>query len=112
MARSGRSHDDAALASAQELAALAAPMVVNARLVGQHADAQAALHTSEERLRLAVEAGDLGIWDWDIVRDRVEWSERLCTLHGSERGTERTLRARRSVMCRAAQTLHPPRGIG
>ena len=36
----------------------------------------------DERLRLAIEAGQLGIWDWDIEADRVEWSERVYELHG------------------------------
>ena len=33
-----------------------------------------ALKLSEERLRLAVTAGRLGTWDWDIAADRLEWS--------------------------------------
>ncbi len=39
-----------------------------------------------ERLRLAIEAGQLGIWDWDIEADRVEWSDRVYQLHGVESG--------------------------
>jgi len=82
MSRSGRSHGAGHLAAAQDLAALAATVVDNARLVAQHARAQDALRASEERLRLAVEAGDLGIWDWDIPTDRVTWTDAVYRLHG------------------------------
>ncbi len=44
--------------------------------------AEAALRDSEERLRLALEAGKLGIWDWDILSNKVTWSERVYELHG------------------------------
>jgi PAS domain S-box-containing protein len=33
------------------------------------------LRESEERLRLALAAGNIGAWDWDIAADRVTWSE-------------------------------------
>jgi len=33
------------------------------------------LRESEERLRLALECGRLGAWDWDLSRDEVVWSE-------------------------------------
>lgn len=45
-----------------------------------------ALRESEERLRSAIEAGRLGAWDWDIVHNRVNWSERLYEFHGLKPG--------------------------
>jgi PAS domain S-box-containing protein len=39
-----------------------------------------------ERLRLALEAGRMGTWDWDIRRDRITWSENLEGIHGIARG--------------------------
>ena len=33
-----------------------------------------ALRESEERLRLALDAGKCGVWDWDIRKDQVTWS--------------------------------------
>jgi PAS domain S-box-containing protein len=36
---------------------------------------EATLRESEERLRLALAAGNIGVWDWDIAADRVTWSE-------------------------------------
>ena len=44
------------------------------------------LRGSEDRLRLAVDAGQLGIWDWDIVNDRVKWTDRVYELHGVAQG--------------------------
>ena len=38
-------------------------------------DAEVNLRQAEERLRLAVRAGNIGIWDWDVARDVVDWSE-------------------------------------
>ncbi len=41
-----------------------------------------ALKASEERLRLAMDVGRFGIWDWDIPGNRVTWSPRLYEFHG------------------------------
>jgi signal transduction histidine kinase len=81
MGRSGRHHTQDDVAFAAEFALLSAPMVVNARLLEQHRHAEAALRSSEQCLRMAVEAGQVGIWDWDIVRDRMTWSDRVYEMH-------------------------------
>ena len=44
--------------------------------------ARAALQESEERLRLALEAGDMGIFDWDLVTDVLTCSPEFARLHG------------------------------
>jgi PAS domain S-box-containing protein len=80
--RSGRTHTPEHLARAQELAAIAAPIIANRRLVEQHLKAREALQRSEEFLRTATEAGDLGLWEWDIPNDRITCSKRLLELHG------------------------------
>ncbi len=87
MGRSGRAHSREHLLLASELANLAAPVVMNARLLEQHRHAEMALRESEERLRLAVDAGELGIWDWDIDADRLAWSDRVFALHGLTAGS-------------------------
>ncbi|MES2124926.1 MAG: PAS domain S-box protein [Gemmatimonadota bacterium] len=51
--------------------------------------AEAALSSSEERLRLALEAGGMGVWDWDIQTGALSWTEQLEPLHGLEPGTFR-----------------------
>ena len=48
--------------------------------------AELSLRESEERLRLGLIAGNTGTWDWDIVQDRVTWSEELYKFHGLKPG--------------------------
>ena len=47
--------------------------------------AQNALLDSEERFRLAAEAAGLGIWDYDAVRGRREWSDEFKAMLGLDR---------------------------
>ena len=49
--------------------------------------AESALWQSEERLRLALEAGQLGIWDWNVLTDEVTWSDDAEQLFGLPSGT-------------------------
>ncbi len=44
--------------------------------------AEDALRAREEHLRLALEAGGMGTWEWDIATNRVAWSPTVKTLHG------------------------------
>ncbi len=44
------------------------------------------LAVSEERLRLALEAGHMGVWDWNIQTNELNWSKSLEPLHGLESG--------------------------
>ncbi len=44
--------------------------------------ARMALEESEQRQRLAVDAGRIGLWDWDIINDRIDWSDRTYEFHG------------------------------
>jgi PAS domain S-box-containing protein len=46
-----------------------------------------ALRLSEQRLRLALAAGRMGTWDWDLTTGKVVWSLGVETLHGLEQGT-------------------------
>jgi PAS domain S-box-containing protein len=40
------------------------------------------LRVSEERLRLAIEAGEIATWHWDLPRDAVQWSPHCYRLYG------------------------------
>ena len=40
------------------------------------------IRESEERLRLALESGKMGTWEWHIAENRVFWSPALQELHG------------------------------
>ena len=42
---------------------------------------------SEARLRFALEAANMGTWDWDLATNTVRWSENLERLHGAAPGT-------------------------
>jgi PAS domain S-box-containing protein len=48
--------------------------------------AEASLRGSEERLQLALRAGKLGVWDWNVVADRIDWSDLIYTIHGLRDG--------------------------
>ncbi|HEX6323319.1 MAG TPA: PAS domain S-box protein [Vicinamibacterales bacterium] len=50
----------------------------------RHAAEQA---ESEARLRLALEAGRMGSWEWDVATDTIAWSAPLERMHGLEPGT-------------------------
>ena len=46
--------------------------------------AEQALRDSEERLQLALEAGGMGVWDWDTSSNALEWSSEHFTIMGLE----------------------------
>lgn len=48
--------------------------------------AEEALRTSEERMHLAAEAANLGLWVWDVTQDRVWMSENWRAQHGLPAG--------------------------
>lgn len=52
-------------------------------------EAREALATNEERLRLALDAGRMGVWDWNILTGELAWSDSLEPLHGLAPGTFR-----------------------
>jgi len=43
---------------------------------------EAELQASEQRLQLALAAGRMGTWEWDVQAERVHWSPSLETIHG------------------------------
>ncbi|NCA70808.1 MAG: response regulator [Sphingobacteriia bacterium] len=49
------------------------------------------LRELNRRNELAVKAGNIGVWDWDVLENRLVWDERMFRLHGvrpeSYRGT-------------------------
>jgi PAS domain S-box-containing protein len=50
-------------------------------------NAEEALKRSEERLRVALENGNIGIWDWDLKTNAVFWDERTEKMFGLDHGT-------------------------
>ena len=47
-------------------------------------NAEAGLRINEERLELAREGANLGIWDWDVVNRTLTWSDQQWYLHGMQ----------------------------
>ncbi len=49
--------------------------------------AEQELQLSETRLNLAMEAGQMGAWEWVVARGKVTWSATLEAIHGMKEGT-------------------------
>ncbi|MBD2465983.1 PAS domain S-box protein [Oscillatoria sp. FACHB-1407] len=43
-------------------------------------DRTRSLRLSEERLQLAVQSVQMGVWEWDIVNNQLRWDDRTCEL--------------------------------
>lgn len=57
--------------------------------ITQRKHAELALQASERRLAAALEGGKMGLWEWDVRRDRCVWNDREYELLGLEpRGEE------------------------
>ncbi|WP_298907139.1 PAS domain S-box protein [uncultured Nostoc sp.] len=50
--------------------------------IAQRQQVEVSLRESEERLRLALDASQMGLWDWNIVTNQVIWSENHEVLFG------------------------------
>jgi signal transduction histidine kinase/CheY-like chemotaxis protein len=77
------------LALAEDLARRAALAMDNARLYEAAHRERAALETAlsalrenEERLLMSLDAGRMGIWDWDVTTNSLKWTDNLITLLG------------------------------
>jgi PAS domain S-box-containing protein len=54
----------------------------------EHRTAQQRIEASETALRLAADAGDIGIWDLDLTTGRLIWSDRTRAMFGISPGVE------------------------
>jgi PAS domain S-box-containing protein len=51
--------------------------------INQQKLAQAKLDEASDRLRMATRAGAVGVWDFDIVADRLDWDDQMFRLYGT-----------------------------
>ncbi|MBC7877081.1 MAG: diguanylate cyclase [Anaerolineales bacterium] len=49
--------------------------------ITERKQAEEDLRANEQRLHLAAAAGEVGIWDWDIVKDELIWDESMYSLY-------------------------------
>jgi len=66
----------------EDVAAHAAIGLDNARLFQQLRNAQEGSHSSEERLRLALDAGKMGYFDWDLITGKAFNTPRMMQILG------------------------------
>lgn len=59
-----------------------------ARDLTERRRAEGALQASENRLRLALDAGRMGTWEWDVGTDRVHWDGAMFDLLGVTRSSD------------------------
>jgi PAS domain S-box-containing protein len=55
--------------------------------VTEHRQAEQTVRASEERLRLALEAGQMGVWEWNLKTNVIQWSDNLEPIHGLAPGS-------------------------
>ncbi|MGB8436680.1 MAG: PAS domain S-box protein, partial [Burkholderiales bacterium] len=58
------------------------PKLMLAALVAERRRSSDALREGEERLRLALAAGRMGVWDWDLARNTIKWSREQFAIVG------------------------------
>jgi len=64
------------------LLSVSVSLLLLAALVAERNRSGMALRESEERLRLALAAGHMGAWDWDLRRNTVAWSKEHFAIMG------------------------------
>jgi len=62
-------------------------VIVIAHDITERKKSEEALKESEEKLKLALENGSIGVWVWDILTNAIEWDERMERIFGMEPGS-------------------------
>jgi diguanylate cyclase (GGDEF)-like protein/PAS domain S-box-containing protein len=61
-------------------------LLTNAVEINDRKRAEDRMKVVSERLALATQAGGVGIWDWDVPTNNVEWDDQMYALYGVARG--------------------------
>ncbi len=80
LARASEGFDEGDLQLAEDLSRRLSLSIECARLFER-------ARQGEDRLALALEAGEMGAWEWDTATNRVTWSTTLEDIHGIPRGS-------------------------
>jgi PAS domain S-box-containing protein len=81
------------------LGTLAVTSLAISALIWESKGVERALRERDERLRLSLEAGGLGTWEWTLPTGRITWSSSLEAIHGLPAGAfEGTLEAFEAVV--------------
>jgi PAS domain S-box-containing protein len=54
-------------------------------LLCEHRDVSESINLTEDRLQLALDAANMGVWDWNVEDSTIFWSENVYRLHGFKR---------------------------
>lgn len=54
-------------------------------LLCEHREVSESENLTEDRLQLALDAANMGVWDWNVEDSTIFWSENVYRLHGFER---------------------------
>lgn len=74
------------------------------RIIGTHTDItsiknyETEISSLHERLRLAISAGHIGVWDYDLAGGNLHWDDRLHEMYGTDRGLLGNLDSWRSLL--------------
>jgi PAS domain S-box-containing protein len=81
-----RAFNDMAARLARSIADLRSEVDTRKRRESELEQSEVRTRTSESRLQLALEAGSLATWDWNIERDKLSWDDAMYRLYGVDRG--------------------------
>ncbi|HUS03110.1 MAG TPA: PAS domain-containing protein [Chitinophagaceae bacterium] len=62
-------------------------LVGNFRNITDRKNAEEKLKENEARLKLALEAGEIGVWDWDVVSNKIKWTDKVYEIHEVEKNS-------------------------
>ena len=84
--RAPHQFEDAEVRVAVAVANLSSSVIASADSYDEQRRLQAESQQREERLQLALDAGRMGVWDWEVNSGRVYWSKNLGPIHGLKEG--------------------------